>query len=69
MISSYPKPSLFGRYHPSSTCLTTHSLPPPTTTRLLFTTNANVVTVSATNVEQSKHQLSSLDFVEDVYVH
>ena len=34
----------------------------------LFTTNANVVTVFATNVVQLKRQLSSLDFVEDVYV-
>ena len=53
---------------PSSTCLTTHSLPQPTITRPLFTTSANVVTVFATNVVRSKHQLSSLDFVEDVYV-
>jgi hypothetical protein len=38
-------------------------------TRPLFTTNANVVTVFAINVVQLRHQLSSLDFVEDVYVH
>ena len=67
MITYYPKPSFFGRYHPS-TCLTTHSLLQLTITRPLFTTNVNVVTVFATNVEQSRHQLSSLDFVEDVYV-
>ena len=67
MITYYPQALLVWTL-PSSTCLTTHSLPPPTITLHLFTTNANVVTVFATNVVLLKRQLSSLDFVEDVYV-